>query len=169
MTEADIERRRAGQAEARELHQKAIRDEFHAGRIVAVDSRHVPVAALVVGAYIPRDQAIAYLEGRGFAHSDMKSVEELGVARPLELEPSSEQATGQPSIVGQSKLTPRQRAEMVARCRKLKSDGDRAFAKQTAEEFGVSERTVSKWVRLAEKAEEEEKKQRLPASFFPTS
>ncbi|WP_340531023.1 AlpA family phage regulatory protein [Cupriavidus necator] len=68
LTAEDIERRKAEQVMVLARHQRALQDEVAGGRMVAVDSRHVPVAVLTIGSYIPRAQAIAYLERCGLAH-----------------------------------------------------------------------------------------------------
>ncbi|QUN27223.1 AlpA family phage regulatory protein [Cupriavidus sp. KK10] len=68
LTAVDMERRKAKQAMVLARHRRALRDEFAGGRMVAVDSRHVPVSVLTMGGYIPRAQAIAYLERCGLAH-----------------------------------------------------------------------------------------------------
>lgn len=68
LTEVDIGRRKAEQALVLTRQRKALQDEFAAGRVTAVDSRYVPVRALAMGSFIPRDQAVAYLERCGLAH-----------------------------------------------------------------------------------------------------
>lgn len=68
LTAADLERRKADQAMALARHRKALHDEFAARRVAAVDSRYIPVLVLAMGSFIPRAQAIAYLERCGLAH-----------------------------------------------------------------------------------------------------
>lgn len=68
LTEADIGRRKAEQALVLTRQRKALEDELAAGRVTAVDSRYVPVPVLAMGSFIPREQAIAYLERCGLAH-----------------------------------------------------------------------------------------------------
>jgi predicted DNA-binding transcriptional regulator AlpA len=65
-----IERNKAAQPAVLAEHQRALQEEFASGRIDALNARHVPVAVLMAGTFIPRQQAIAYLERREFSHVD---------------------------------------------------------------------------------------------------
>lgn len=67
MTAADIERRRAEQVHAMERHQRALREAFGAGQMIAVDRHHVHVKELISGTFIPREDAIAYLRNHRLA------------------------------------------------------------------------------------------------------
>lgn len=65
MSAVEIERRRDEQMKVREQHQRELREEFAAGRLVAVDRRHLRVKALMAGTYLLREDAIAYLKEHG--------------------------------------------------------------------------------------------------------
>lgn len=65
MSAVEIERRRDEQMKVREQHQRELREEYAAGRLVAVDRRHLRVKALMAGTYLLREDAIAYLKGHG--------------------------------------------------------------------------------------------------------
>lgn len=65
MTTAEMERRRDGQAAVLARQREALQAEFKRGNIAAVDSMYVPVPVLTTGSYIPREQAVAYLDRCG--------------------------------------------------------------------------------------------------------
>jgi len=67
VTTAYVERRKAAQPTAWAEHQQALQEEFKSGRIEALNGHHVPVPVLIGGSFISRQQAIAYLERRGFS------------------------------------------------------------------------------------------------------
>lgn len=68
VTTAYVERRKAAQPAALAEHQQALQAEFKSGRIDALNAHHVPVPVLMGGSFISRQQAIAYLERRGFSY-----------------------------------------------------------------------------------------------------
>ncbi|WCM19795.1 AlpA family phage regulatory protein [Paraburkholderia bryophila] len=68
VTREYIERRKAAQLAALAEHQQALQEEFKSGGIEALDGHHVPVPVLIGGSFISRQQAIAYLERRGFSY-----------------------------------------------------------------------------------------------------
>ncbi|WP_423193154.1 AlpA family phage regulatory protein [Cupriavidus sp. H18C2] len=103
LTAADLERRKADQAMALARHRKALQDEFAVGIVTAVDGRYVPVPVLAMGSFIPREQAIAYLERCGLAHDGNCARPEMwatqrrtvpGGERPSAAMPEVEQARG---------------------------------------------------------------------------
>ncbi|AXW61539.1 hypothetical protein CJO94_05795 [Ralstonia solanacearum] len=138
ITAADVEQRKGAQAAAWDHHQGTLQKWFRDGRLVAVDSRHAPVAALMTGTFIPRNQAVAYLEWHGLAHSDTTAG-------------SAPDSPEQSSAV-KSALTDEQRRELVAYCKALKIAVPKVKAptKQTAEKFNVSEGYVRRLLRQDE-------------------
>jgi predicted DNA-binding transcriptional regulator AlpA len=70
MSAAYIERRRGEQMYAMERHQRELREAFAAGRLVAVDCHHGHVKELISGTFIPREDAIAYMQDRRLAYVD---------------------------------------------------------------------------------------------------
>lgn len=156
ITTRTIEQRKYRQDAAMQHHRQALQEEFANGRLVSVDSSHVPTVALAAGSYIPREQAIAYLARVGLSYCDQDSAGQ-DAPRP-DLEP---QAAPAPSVVppeskgavGNRKLTDEQRKAVVERHRELDRAGVHNPSVQTAEEFGISDRYVRILVRAA--AEEE--------------
>lgn len=135
ITTADVERRKEGQAAAWDHHQGTLQKWFRDGRLTAVNSRHVPVAALMAGTFIPRNQAVTYLEWHGLEHSDTTSAN-----RP---DSPEQRGTGKPA------LTEEQKRELVAYCKDLKTAHPKVKAptRQTAEKFGCSEGYVRRLLR----------------------
>lgn len=149
ITAAVIERRKAEQEAVMRDHQKALKDELAQGRLVAVDANHVPVARLALGAFIPREQAIAYLDRCGILHSDkeMRGSRDAEIQRPvLHQEPLGSRK----KTVGVPKLSAKERQKVVAMVRQLKEQKISDFAKRTAEEFKITTRSVHKIVTKAE-------------------
>lgn len=70
VTAADIKRRERQQDDARDHHRRALQTEFAEGRVMAVNSRNAPVPVLTTGSFIPRAQALAYLDRCGLAYGD---------------------------------------------------------------------------------------------------
>ncbi|WP_244814724.1 hypothetical protein [Caballeronia sp. Lep1P3] len=173
---ATINRRKAEQATALERHQKALKRAFEAGWLVPVNAYRAPVAILTAGTLIPRAQAIVYLEQHGLEY-DVESSgginPDVGAAgddvspKPATPE-SSRNALTSPGWTG--KVSPSERAAAAVQVyRDLKQAGERNYTMQTALRFGVSKRSISKWVKEAKEREKQQKTERLPASFFPTS
>ena len=65
-----IENREMEHGAIKRHHQQMLQDELACGRLVAVNHNHIRVATLGAGYFIPRSQAIAYLERYGFAYRD---------------------------------------------------------------------------------------------------
>jgi predicted DNA-binding transcriptional regulator AlpA len=78
-----MDRRKRDYMKALEGHQKAVREEHAHGRIRAINAAHVPVAVLTGGSFIPRLQAIAYLEGCGYVIDDGSERAGAPVEQPL--------------------------------------------------------------------------------------
>ena len=149
-------------------HQQVLQSELARGRIVSVTHDYVQVATFGAGYFIPRNQAIAYLERVGFAHSDMVTGGDRDVARPQQQEISLEPSGGQQSAstgdvrgaegtqdqelcpepagdkwgAAKPKLSPKQREDLVAYHAKLVEDQVRNPTQQTMDEFGVSDSYV---------------------------
>ncbi|HDR9149366.1 TPA: AlpA family phage regulatory protein [Burkholderia vietnamiensis] len=68
VTTAYIESHKVAQSAALAEHQRALQEEFERGGIEALNARHSLAAALMAGTFISRQQAIAYLELRGFSY-----------------------------------------------------------------------------------------------------
>ncbi|MDN8036985.1 helix-turn-helix transcriptional regulator [Burkholderia vietnamiensis] len=69
-TAADIKRREREQDDVRDHHRRALQTEFAEGRVAAVDGRNAPIPVLTTGSFIPRAQALAYLDRCGLAYGD---------------------------------------------------------------------------------------------------
>ncbi|QJW78731.1 hypothetical protein [Burkholderia glumae] len=148
-----IEQRRNEQDAVMQRHLQALQEEFANGRLVSVDSRHVPTARLAAGCYIPRDQAIAYLTRVGLNYCDQDSAgqEESPPDLGLQANPDSSIVPAESKgAVGKRKLTAEQRKAVVKRHRELDCAGVHNPSVQTAAEFGISDRYVRKLVEVAE-------------------
>lgn len=140
-TEETIEIRKANQNAELRRHQQALAQEFTAGRLTVVDARHAPVATLMAGTFIPRAQAIAYLERHGLGHR----AAEMGDERHAAVPDKPQQDLGESDAEwrpGTRKLTPEQEEELLVYYEGLVDNNDRAFVKKTAEKFGLSRRHV---------------------------
>lgn len=139
-------------------HQRALLQEFEAGRLTPVNAYHAPVATLMAGTFIPRAQAVAYLERHGFAYQDPKTEDDQLLAEQPTLEADAD--TDHEKREAATKRKPRLTAEQ---CKQLLAYREELEAKkkmgeinnptrQTAERFGVSDSYVRRLVRAAEAA-----------------
>ncbi|WP_216861607.1 helix-turn-helix transcriptional regulator [Burkholderia glumae] len=69
-TTNDRNRREREQDDVREHHRQALQTEFAEGRVTAVNGRNAPIPVLTTGSFIPRAQALAYLDRCGLAYGD---------------------------------------------------------------------------------------------------
>ncbi|WP_334016300.1 helix-turn-helix transcriptional regulator [Burkholderia cepacia] len=69
-TTNDRNRREREQDDVREYHRQALQTEFAEGRVTAVNGRNAPIPVLTTGSFIPRAQALAYLDRCGLAYGD---------------------------------------------------------------------------------------------------
>ena len=168
------ERRSSKRWELFERHQKELQHRFDQGHIDLCDRDHVPTAEVKLGALIPRTQAIAYLKDCGLTHEETANSIESDVPTaskdvPQKPEAPESSSDGQTSTIGGRKVSLSDRAAAVQLYKDLKRAGETNYTMQTALRFGVTERTVSKWVKEADEREEKKKKERPLANFFPTS
>lgn len=159
VTEETVNRLKGEQHEVLMRHQRALREAHKAGLIASVNAYHEPLAGMMAGTYIPRAQVIAYLGHYGLDFADaVAGDEKLSVAldgdgdvRPPEQAVGATEESKSP--IGASRIRPEDRAEAVALCQTLDAAGVLDFAKQVAEKYGVTERTVYNWRRKVEKEE----------------
>ncbi|MGA4244464.1 AlpA family phage regulatory protein [Ralstonia solanacearum] len=149
VTAAYIDRRKNEQPAVLAQHQTALQDEFASGKLDALNAYHAPVRALMAGSFIPRQQAIAYLERRGIAHSDQEAGNVPRGPRAATPENRPEPAGGKRSPVDKQKLTDKDREELVAFHAALKRAGVKNPTQQTMDEYGVSDSYVRELIRQA--------------------
>ncbi|RBB36771.1 hypothetical protein DPV79_24245 [Burkholderia reimsis] len=164
VTEETINRRKSDHDAVLLRHQRALLQEFEAGRLTPVNAYHAPVATLMAGTFIPREQAIAYLERHGFEYGDdapdavvpdimTQCNSEVGKGEASELpEGDSERR------VGVSRHSAAERAAAVKLYWDLKEAQEPDFAAQVAKKYGVTERTVNNWVKQEAKQATEQKR-----------
>ncbi|WP_366919727.1 AlpA family phage regulatory protein [Burkholderia orbicola] len=70
VTAADIKRCELTHDGIRDHHRRALQTEFAEGRVTAVNGRNGPIPVLTTGSFIPRTQALAYLDRCGLAYGD---------------------------------------------------------------------------------------------------
>lgn len=70
LTTADVKRRELERDGIHDRHWRALQVEFAEGRLTAVNGRNAPVQVLTTGSFIPRMQALAYLDRCGLAYAD---------------------------------------------------------------------------------------------------
>ena len=150
VTAAHIEKLKADQHKAMVLHQKALLEELAFGRLTAVNANHIPAKTLAPGVFIPRKEAIAYLDRCGMSHGDF----EFDDALHSHIKVSEVKAR----TVGVPIFTVQKKKELVDFQRYLKGKKDRKPTAKTAEKFKTSTSTVRKFVREAKKEEEDMKK-----------
>lgn len=146
VTAQTIQRRKMERDALMRQHQEALQAEFE-GRIIAVDSRHVRMAVLAAGYYIPREQAIAYLSRVGISWRNQDAADNHVAEESAEAGPQSESSREVHGEVGGATLSDEQRRAVVERYYELKRNGVKSYCGQTAKEFGVSDRYVRKLVK----------------------
>lgn len=172
VTEETVNRLKGEQHEVLMRHQRALREAHKAGQIASVNAYHEPLAGMTAGTYIPRAQVIAYLGHYGLDFADATAGHEETAVVPDGDEDihSIHQGGGATdegvSPIGASRIRREDRAEAVALYRSLKAAGATDFVKQVAQRYGVTERSVGKWVEKAEKGEAEMRKAQRPVSVF---
>lgn len=156
MTTAEMERRKDGQTAVLARQREALQAEFKRGSIVAVDSVYVPVPVLTIGSFIPREQAVAYLERCGLvpegngAESDTQFAQqetELGCKATSAVMPEVEQAQGDTGPIHTTpKLTEKPVVSKAGELRGSKIRGDTSYL---AESLPAAERRqIGKVARL---------------------
>jgi len=172
VTDETVNRLKSEQHEVLMRHQRALQKAHEVGQIASVSARHEPLAGMMAGTYIPREQAIAYLGRHGLDFAEPAAGEEKSAitrvsdedTQPIHQEVgASEEKT---SPIGASHITPEDRAEAVALCQTLKAAGVTDFVKQVADQYGVKERTVYNWNKKAEKQAAEMRSAQRPFSAF---
>ncbi|MBB0025887.1 hypothetical protein [Ralstonia pickettii] len=155
MTAAYVEQQRGLRERHFDKVLQALREEFAAGRLVACTQSGLPVKAMTLRCYIPRQSAIDYLDRHGLLHSDMTAEDEPGVVLPKD--------SSEPQGTDKCELTDKQRKELVAYRKALEIAVPKVKAptKQTAEEFNVSESYVRRLLR--------EDKAQSTTSIFPVT
>lgn len=148
VTAKTIERRQMKQDNVVREHQKALQDELTRERISAVNANYVPVKRFVMGTYLPRDQAIAYLGRLGILHVDKVDVIHRDVQTEIS-EIHEESLEENNRAIGKPKLSDKQKKELVKLHHKLKKEKVKAHTKQVAEQFGISDRYVRDLVKMA--------------------
>lgn len=144
-----IERRKVEQDTVRHHHQKALQGELTHGRLAAVNANHVLVAKLAIGNFLPRDQAIVYLDRCGISHRDK------AMGRPFDAETQVSEIHQEPldekqRAVGQPKLSGKEKKKaIIALHEELIGKGVNNFTKQVAEQFDVSDSYIRGVVREA--------------------
>lgn len=151
-----IENCKAEQDAIRRRHQQMLQDELACGRLVAVNHDHVQVATLGAGFFIPRSQAIAYLERYGFAHSDMRGGEDRGDVAPEETAMPPEASTGKRNNVGKPKYSDKKRRQIADESRALRDKGQ-SHVTPIAEKYGYSEKQIYNLVKEADQEDQERK------------
>lgn len=164
LTEEEFYRRKFKHNQIEDRHLEALRKECQAGRLAAVDSHNVPVRDLQFDACIPRKEAIAYLERFGLAYEDNEArssdhsksfptmqspdvIQSELIASEVELHTKDNKELVQEKLNPfRSSFTLEEKAEAVALYYKLKEDGHKDYTRQTAQKYGVSEKTINNWV-----------------------
>jgi hypothetical protein len=168
-----IEQRKAEQRECVAVHMRQLLQEFEERRVTVVDDYHARVATLSAGTFIPRTQAISYLERHGLAYDDgTTSSAEPGVTSTCDDVPRKPQASELPAnnkknTVGIGTASPADRKAAVQEYWALKKACVPNFVEVVAKKYGVSVRTINYWVN-PEQREKKEKQKRPQASFFPS-
>lgn len=154
ITATTIERRKAEQNEVLRQHQQSLQNELAQGRLEAVNANHVPVTRFSIGDFLPRDHAIAYLKRCGLTHVDKTdgSHQDAKVKTPA---PHREPLEGKQGVVGEPKLSDKERRDVVAFRNELKRKKVKGYTKKTAEKFGITDWYVRDLVAQARGEQEE--------------
>ncbi|MET3116987.1 hypothetical protein AAKU64_001200 [Undibacterium sp. GrIS 1.8] len=143
-----IERRQAEQDTVMIHHQRVLQDELARERLSAVDANHVSVARFGIGTYLPKGQAIAYLERCGILHVEKREVSDRDVQTEISII-DQESLKAKRSALRKPKLTKKDKQEIVKRHDELQRKGVNNFSQQLAEQFGISSGYVRRIVREA--------------------
>lgn len=149
VTAAAIERRKAEQNAAMRRHLQALEDDFAQGLLAAVDSERIRVVALSRGCLIPREQAIAYLNRHGIGYRDQETGDDTPDTKIAKPDHRPDVPNCKHGAVGNSKLSPEQREQLVQYHAQLQKDGVKDPTMQTMKKFGVSDSYVRQLVREA--------------------
>lgn len=154
VTAAYIDRRKNEQLAVLAQHQTALQAEFVSGKLDALNEYHAPVKALMAGSFISRQQATAYLERRGIAHSDMRGGEDRGGVVPKEAELPAKACTAKRKNVGEPKYSKEKRRQIADESRALR-EARKPHIKPIAEFYGYSNRQVYNLVKEADQEDQE--------------
>lgn len=149
VTAASIERRKAEQDAAMRRHLQALEGDFAQGLLAAVNSERIEVVALSRSCLIPREQAIAYLNRHGIRYRHQETGDDTPGAKTARSEQRPEVPNCKQSAVGNSKLSPEQREQLVHYHEQLEKDGVKDPTMQTMKKFDVSDSYVRQLVRKA--------------------
>lgn len=138
MTEADVIQQDRLQEQHFDNVLQALRDEFAAGRLIACTQTGLPVKAMTLRCFVPRQSAIDYLHRYGLAHD--------GDAPDVTVPQDSPEPQG----AIRRKLTNKQKQELVAYWKALDKDNAKAPTQQTAKKYDVSDGYVRRLLRKAE-------------------
>jgi hypothetical protein len=140
---AAMERRKAKQAVVMRHHQRTLQEEVAEGRLIVVNKDHLPVAIGHGGCFIPRKQAIAYLERHGIGQEIAGDRDDVasGKLQVVPEPPSGKQGFDRP------KLGPEREGELLDRYDELKRQGIKNFSKATAQQFQISDSYLRRLLR----------------------
>jgi transposase-like protein len=156
VTDATIQQRKMKQDNVLASHRQALRQEIEAGRLNPVDRDHTRVANLMAGTFIPRSQAISYLERHGLAYDDA-ATGRLGsdVALVCDVAPQKSEASELPTdkkkAIGKSLYSFEDKRTAVDLYQSLKAGKAKNFAQQVAVKYGVTVKTIDNWVKKVER------------------
>ncbi|MEK6289771.1 MAG: AlpA family phage regulatory protein [Paraburkholderia tropica] len=155
-----IQRRKDEQSTVLAKQQEALQKEFKGGRLEALDGHYVPVTVLMAGCFISRQQAIAYLERRGFSYVSAELVAgaeaKNGPAAPeAERKRESKRASVGPRMrEKQSPANPRGEEGDGTGARKIESTGSESSgngaSQASANNSGVTAGKVARLQRVKE-------------------
>lgn len=127
-------------------HHQALLNELALGTLVAVTADHVKVRKFAMGVFIPRKEAIAYLDRSGIPYEDL----DLDDALPQK----SKTSEIKPRTVGEPKFTAKEKKAIVAFRQEKIDEKTKGYTTVTAEEYGISTSMVRRYVREAKKEAE---------------
>jgi hypothetical protein len=150
ITTAHVEKLKEEQYKVVCRHQKALLEELALGRLVAVTADHVRVTTFIPGVFIPKKEAIAYLDRWGISYVDS----EFDEALPVDIKISEAKTR----VVGEPRFTAQEKKDIVEFRQNLKDKKNKRYSALTAEKYKTSTSTVRKFVREAKREAEAAKK-----------
>lgn len=151
-TPGEVELRGKRQAPLIDAHLAALQGACDDGSVRIFDRTAIALKRLHpgLGCFITRREAKSYLEQRGLAFRELADGQTRNQdGSRVRSSGSNEKSAKQQGKVGEPRLKPEERVEIVELYFKLKAAGERAYTHKTAVEYGVSPRTVSKLVKKA--------------------
>lgn len=149
VTAAHVEKLKVEQHKTMILHQKVLLEELALGRLTAVNANHIPAKTLAPGVFIPRKEAISYLNRCGISHDDSE-INEIPFSE-------NQKAVTKKKQVGKRKVDEKDYFKLVEYRNALIAKNVKNYSQLTGEKFNINPRQVLNIAKAYEKQTKNEK------------